>query len=163
MPSFSASSKTMRGSSPWPSISHSLRTVAGRFNVEGIRQAVESLERGNVEAARAHLDGAESELRRLARDLEDVQLDPKAKAGRLFRRQDALNREIDQALQSVAGKKLTPEEQTVFSARLKRLGRREDAIAQLSKTIEPPAGKEGKQRFPHEAVREAIAATSRAD
>ncbi len=133
----------------------------GRINTEAIRQAVEPIERGDVEGARERLEGAENELRRLTRDLEDVPADPKALAGRLFRRQDALNREIDEALRSVAGKKLTDEEKKAFAARMKPLAEREQAIAKLTKTIQPPPGKEGQQRFPHDAARDAVAKTAR--
>ena len=76
----------------------------GRLNTDGIRQAGLPIERGDVEGARERLEAAENELRRLTRDLEDVPADPKALAGRLFRRQDALNRDIERLLHSVAGK-----------------------------------------------------------
>jgi hypothetical protein len=134
----------------------------GRLNTEGVRQAVESIERGDVEVGRERLEGGENELRRLARDIADVQDDPKALAGRLFRRQDTLNRDIDIALQSVAGKTLSAEEKTAFAARLKPLEQRQRAIAELAKTIKPPAGKEGRARFPHEAARDASEKTGRA-
>jgi len=132
-----------------------------RLNSEGIRQALPPIERGDIEGAHERLEAAENELRRLTRDLEDVPRDPKAVAGRLFHRQHALNREIEEALRSVAGRKLTPEEQTAYGERLKPLGQRERAIAELAKTIVPPSGKEGQQRFPHEAAREAVARTGR--
>ena len=134
----------------------------GRVNSEAIRQAVEPIERGDVEGGRERLEGAENDLRRLARDIADVQDDPKALAGRLFRRQDALNRDIDMALQSVAGKTLSTEEKTAFAARLKPLEQRQRAIADMAKTITPPAGREGRARFPHEAAREASEKTGRA-
>ena len=132
------------------------------LNTEGIRQAGLPIERGDVEGARERLEAAENELLRLTRDLEDVPADPKALAGRLLRRQDALNRDIELALASVAGKTLTSEEKAAFAARLKPFEERERAIAALAKTIEPPQGKEAKQRFPHEAAREAVARTNRA-
>ena len=76
----------------------------GRLNTDGLRQAVEPIERGDVEGGRERLEGAENELRRLARDVADVQDDPKALAGRLFGRQDALNRDIDAAFSRREGK-----------------------------------------------------------
>jgi hypothetical protein len=133
-----------------------------RLNTESIAQAAPPIERGEVDAARERLNSAEHELRRLAVDLEDVPSDPKAKAGWLFRQQYALDREIDAALRSVAGKQLTPEEKSAFALRLKQLGQREQAIADSAATIGPPAGKEGNKRFPHDAARDAIAATKRA-
>jgi hypothetical protein len=134
----------------------------GRLNTEGIGKAALPIERGDVDVARERLDWAEHELRRLALDLEDVPNDPKAVAGRLTRQQAALDREIDAALRSSAGKQLTPEEKTVFARRMTRLGEREQAIAQVTGTIQPPTVKEGKQRFPHDAARDAAAATKRA-
>ena len=136
----------------------------GRYglNTESIGKAALPIERGDVELARERLDWAEHELRRLALDLEDVPSDPKAIAGRLSRQQTALDREIDAALRSVAGRQLTAEEKSAFAERMKRLGNREQAIAGLAGTIQPPPGKEGKQRFPHDAARDAVAATKRA-
>jgi hypothetical protein len=134
-----------------------------RLNIEPIRQPIEPIERGDIDQARQRLDGAEHELRRLAQDLEDVPSDPKALAGRLARRQDALNREIDEALRDLRGQdKLSSEEKAVLAARIKSLARREEAIVGLARTIEPPQGKEGRNRFPHEAAREAVNKTSRA-
>ncbi len=109
------------------------------------------------------LEGAENELRRLARDIEDVPADPKALAGRLVRRQYALNGEIDEALHDVRNKdKLGAEEKAALNARMKSLARREEAIARLAKTIKPPEGKEGRNKFPQEAAREAVNKTTRA-
>ncbi|MFI5259254.1 MAG: hypothetical protein ACHQ01_06570, partial [Candidatus Limnocylindrales bacterium] len=133
----------------------------GRLNADGIRQAAEPIERGDLEQARERLEGAENELRRLARDLEDVPTDPKALAGRLARRQDALNRDIDEALGSIRDKKLNAEEKAAFAARMKALTQREQAIASLTKTIQPPAGKEGRNRFPHAAALDAVQKTAR--
>ena len=134
-----------------------------RLNSEEIRQAAEPIERRDIDQARQRLEGAEHELRRLARDLEDVPADPKALAGRLVRRQYALNGEIDEALRDVRNKeKLGAEEKTALATRMKSLARREEAIARLAKTIRPPEGKEGRNRFPQEAAREAVNKTTRA-
>ena len=43
----------------------------GRLNTEGLRQAVEPIERGDVEGGRERLEGAENELRRLAPTLRE--------------------------------------------------------------------------------------------
>jgi len=134
----------------------------GRLNADAIRQAAEPVERGDLEQARERLEGAESELRRLARDLEDVPADPKALAGRLARRQDALNRDVDEALGSIRGKTSSAQEKAAFAARIKALTQREQEIARLTKTIQPPAGKEGKNRFPEGAARDAVQKTARA-
>jgi len=134
----------------------------GRLNADSIRQAAEPIARGDLEQARERLEGAEIELRRLARDLEDVPGDPKALAGRLARRQDALNRDVDEALGSIRGKTLNGEEKAAFAARIKALTQRQQAIARLTKTIQPPAGKEGRNRFPQDAARDALQKTARA-
>ena len=165
-------------STPWPTLQRALEDDArrlavevdqplaengrGRLNADGIRQAVEPIERGDLDQARERLDGAENELRRLARDLEDVPADPKALAGRLFRRQDVLNRDIDEALRSVQDKDSTAEKKAALAARLKSLAQRQQAIARLTKTIQPPAAKEGRNRFPHDAARGAVEKTARA-
>ena len=118
-----------------------------RLNAEGIRQALEPVERGDIEGGREHLQHAEDELRRLARDVADARDDPKAVALRLLRRQDTLNRDIDEAIQSFRGKTTTAEEKLAFAARLKPLESRQRAITELAKSIKPPAGKEGQGTF----------------
>ncbi len=134
-----------------------------RLNIDKILQPIEPLEHGDIDQARQRLDGAEYELRRLAQDLEDVPSDPRALAGRLARRQEALNREIDEALRSRRDQdKLSAEEKAALVARRESLARREEAIVGLARTIQPPQGQEGRNRFPHEAAREAVNKTSRA-
>ena len=128
-----------------------------RLNTEEIRQAAETIERGDIDQARQRLEYAENELRRSTRDIEDVPADPKALAGRLFRRQDALNRDIDEALIQVRSKdKLNAEEKAALASKMKTLARREEEIGRLARTIQPPEGKEGRARFPQEAAREAV-------
>ncbi len=134
-----------------------------RLNVEQVRQPIEPIEHGDIDQAQYRLNGAELELRRLAHDLEDVPSDPRALAGRLAHRQDALNRDIDEALRKLRGQdKLDAEEKAALAARMKSLARREEAIVRLARTIQPPQGQEGRNRFPHEAAREAVNKTSRA-
>ncbi|MGP0062270.1 MAG: hypothetical protein ACLQGP_01545 [Isosphaeraceae bacterium] len=134
-----------------------------RLNSEAIRQAADPIERGDIDQARQNLEGAENELRRLTRDIEDVPADSKALAGRLVHRQYALNNEIDEALRDVRNKdKLSPEEKAALNDRMKSLARREETIGRLARTIQPPAGKEGRSKFPHEAAREAVNKTTRA-
>jgi hypothetical protein len=133
-----------------------------RLNTDSIHQPISPIERGEFEQARDQLEGAENELRRLARDIEDVPADPKALAGRLARRQDALNRDIDEALRSIHGKELAAEEKARFAARMKSFAAREQEIARLTATIVPPDGKEARNRFPHDAARDAAQNTTRA-
>ena len=132
------------------------------MNTDSIRQAIDPIERGDIATSRERLEAAEHELRRLARDIADVQDDPKAVAGRLVQRQWVLNRDIELALSSVAGKQLSPDDKAAFAARLKPLAERQRTIAELAKTIKPPAGKEGQARFPHDAARDAAAKADRA-
>jgi hypothetical protein len=134
----------------------------GRLNADAIRQAALPIEHGEFEQARERLEGAENELRRLARDLEDVPADPKALAWRLTRRQDALNRDIDEAVRSVQGNDVAPEQKARVAEKMKSLAKRQDDIARLARSIVPPAGKEGKNRFPHDAARDAVQKTTRA-
>lgn len=131
----------------------------GRFSTERIQQPIEPIERGEMDAGRERLELAELDLRRFAREIADVPDDPKALAIRLFRRQDVLNRDIDRALQSVAGRQLTDEDKRALAARLKPLEAHQRAIAELARTIKPPDGKEGQAHFPHDAVRDAAAKT----
>ena len=119
------------------------------------------IESGDIDQARQRLEGAEAELRRLAHNLEEVPSDPKAIAGRLVRRQDALNREVDQVVRDGRRQdKLDAGEKAALAARMKALARREEAIVQVARTIQPPQGKEGRNRFPQEATREAVNKTS---
>ena len=134
----------------------------GRFSTERIRQPIEPIERGEMDAGRERLEAAEADLRRFAREIADVPDDPKALALRLFRRQDLLNRDIDRALQPFAGRQLTDEDNKALAARLKPLEARQRAIAELARTIKAPEGKEGQARFPHDAARDAAAKTVRA-
>jgi DNA repair exonuclease SbcCD ATPase subunit len=135
----------------------------GRLNVGEIRQAAEPIERGDVEQARQRLEAAENELRRLARDVEDLPGDPKSLAQRLVRRQDALNGEIGEALNRLREKdKLSKDEKDALADRLKSLGRRQESIAGLAASIRPPEGPSSRSRFPEQAMREAVDKTRRA-
>ena len=80
----------------------SRRTADRGSIVEEIRQAVEPIERGDVDQARQRLESAENELRKLSRDIEDLPTDPKSLASRLVRRQDALNADLAEAQTSSA-------------------------------------------------------------
>ena len=59
-------------------------------------------------------------------------------------RQGVLNRDIELAVSSVAGRQLTADQKAAFAARMKPLQERQRAIAELAKSIQPPSGKEGK-------------------
>jgi hypothetical protein len=134
-----------------------------RLNSEEIHRAVEAIVQGDIEQARQRLEGAENELRRLARDIEDVPSDPKALAGRLARRQSALNHEIDAAIREVrANGNLDTDEKAALASRLMLLARRQEAIAKLTETIQPTGGKVSRSRFPSEAARAAVQNTARA-
>ena len=63
-----------------------------------VHDAIGPLEHGDLDRARQQLEGAEVELRRLARDLDDAPTDPKAIAQRLARRQEALSGQVKDTL-----------------------------------------------------------------
>ncbi|MDR3636399.1 MAG: hypothetical protein P4L84_21530, partial [Isosphaeraceae bacterium] len=108
----------------------------GRLNTQAVREPVAPLERGAMDEARQRLEGAEAELRRLARDIEDVPNDPKALARRLVQRQDQLNGQVAEALGEFRGKNdLKPDEKTALAQKLKPLADREEAIARLAKAL----------------------------
>ncbi len=135
----------------------------GQLNVEEIRQAVEPIERGDVDQARQRLESAENELRKLSRDIEDLPTDPKSLAYRLVRRQDALNGDLADAQNQLREKdKLNKDEQDALADRLKALGRRQEAIARLAASIKPPERPLSRGRFPEHAAREAADKTRRA-
>ncbi len=138
----------------------------GRVNIEAIRQAVEPIEQGDLDQARQRLEGAEQELRRLARDIEDVPNDPKALAARLARRQDELNGPIAEAIREV---KDTPREPTVkqmttMVEKLRPLAERQEAIARLAATIQPPRDPqtEAFKSFPQDQAKSAVQSANRA-
>ena len=75
----------------------------GRLNTNVVHDAVAPLEHGDLDQARQRLEGAEVELRRLARDLDDAPADPRAIAQRLVRRQQALGDQVKDALKPLPG------------------------------------------------------------
>lgn len=120
----------------------------GRLNTQAVREPVVPLERGAMDEARQRLEGAENELRRLARDIEDVPTDPKALARRLVQRQDQLNGQIAEASAEARGKnELTAEEKTALTRALKPLADRQEEIARLAKVLA-----EAKPSDPHHPV-----------
>lgn len=102
-----------------------------RVDAGALARAVEPLERGEVEPGRQRLDEAESTLRRLARDLDDVGDDPRAAARRLARRQDALNNQVAQAIQEARD----PEQKKALPPKLAALAERQRAIAELTAAL----------------------------
>ncbi|HWE39706.1 MAG TPA: hypothetical protein VG406_24365 [Isosphaeraceae bacterium] len=137
----------------------------GRLNTGVLRDAVEPIERGDLDQARQRLEGAEAELRRLARDLDDVPADPKAIARRLSRRQEALNAQVNEALRPFQGKAEAPatvEEKAARAAQLKPLADRQEAIARLAAAIEPPEKPGSKKPVAEDAVRDARKGTAQA-
>jgi hypothetical protein len=112
-----------------------------RLNPDPIQRAVAPIARGDLDAARPQLDQGENELRRLARDLEDVQDDPKALARRLQQRQQALREQVVAAVREVKKEEIkTPEAKAALAGRLKPLAQRQEAIARLAAAL--PAAKE---------------------
>jgi hypothetical protein len=111
-----------------------------RLNAEALAQAVEPLRRGQIEQSTQALDGAENELRRLARDLEDVRNDPKALARRLAQRQDALRNQTAEVIRDTIQDRNapTPVEKNALVGRVQPLAERQKAIARLAAAIPAP-------------------------
>ncbi|MEO6810145.1 MAG: hypothetical protein ABI353_13610, partial [Isosphaeraceae bacterium] len=102
-----------------------------RLNVDTLAQAAEPIERGDVNQGRERLEASETELRRLARDLDDVRDDPKALARRLARRQD----ELRKLTKDIVNAAKTPEAKAEAAGKLKPLANRQSAIAKLAAAI----------------------------
>jgi hypothetical protein len=135
----------------------------GRLNTGVIRDAVEPIERGDLDQARQRLEGAEVELRRLARDLADVPADPRAIAQRLARRQDALASQVNEALRPFQGKsEPSDEEKAARAAALEPLAGRQQAIARLAAAIALVAPAGSKKAVGEEALRTAQRSTEEA-
>lgn len=138
----------------------------GRLNVEPIRQAVGPLERGELAPARDRLAGAEAELRRLARDLEETPGDLKALASRLARRQDQIVNDLARALGDVRrANDLLADERAAVDRRLALIVARQKAVAGLVATVlKSHEAKNGdvEPKFPREAAEQAAAAATRA-
>lgn len=129
----------------------------GRLNVDAIAQVIEPLQRGQIEQGTQRLEGAEFELRRLARDLEDVRDDPKALARRLAQRQEVVRNQVAEVVRETVPdpNKIAPEEQSALKERLKPLVDREEAIGRLAAAITPPKEQQ-------DAAKNAIERTQRA-
>jgi|GEM_PF-1942411 len=137
----------------------------GGVNTEAIRQAVDPIERGDLEQARHRLEGAEHELRRLTRDLEDVPNDLKALAGRLARRQEALAGPVAEAIREVKDKpEPSVQDMAAMIEKLRPLAERQEAIARLVASIQPPHNTQSEdfKRFPQDAARSATQGTAHA-
>lgn len=101
----------------------------GRLNTEAIRQAVAPIEHGDLEQGRYRLEGAEGEIRRLTRDIEDTPRDLKAFAQRLVRRQDVLNAQIEEAGAEFRDRpNMTPADKAELAAKLRLLTERQAQI-----------------------------------
>ena len=127
-----------------------------RIDTDAVRRPIEPLERGDLPDAVRRLEESENGLRRLARDVEDVPLDPKALARRLARRQEQLANDVIAAVAEPRRKdSLPPDEQAAFAARSRPLAERQADIAKLAAGIVPPEPQKGQ-------AREAVQATERA-
>ncbi|WP_020467130.1 hypothetical protein, partial [Singulisphaera acidiphila] len=140
----------------------------GRLNTDPVHQAAEPIERGDLDQARQRLENAESELRRLVRDLEDIPEDSRALAYRLARRQDVLGMQVGEAIREnkPAQSEPTAEEKNALAKSLAPLLERQAEIARLAETIQKPkdaaADSEAAKRFPADAARAAVQSTARA-
>ena len=137
----------------------------GRLNTDPLRQAAEPLERGEIDQSRQQLQGAEAELRRFARDLDDVPGDLKALARRLAARQDQLANEILEALGEARGKPVLPaDEKQGLAKKLAPLTERQEAVARLvSAMLDTKEAKaDPHPGFPADAARSAVDALKKA-
>ena len=137
----------------------------GRLNVDALREAAGPIERGDLEQARQRLEGAEQELRRVARDLEDLPNDPKALAIRLARRQDELAGPVEEAIREVRDKpEPTAVELAAMVDKLRPLAEAQEAINRLANAIRPPADpqSDAAKSFPQDVARAAVQSTTRA-
>jgi hypothetical protein len=127
------------------------------LNAAALAQAVPPIAQGDIAAGKQQLEGAERELERVARDLEDIQTDPRALAARLVRRQDALRNQATEAIRETVQDRNNPkpEEVDALKARLKPLIDRQEAIHKLAAAIPTPPEKQ-------DALRHAVERTSRA-
>ena len=138
----------------------------GRLNVDPLRQAAEPIERGDIPQGKQALIGAENELRRLARDLDDVPGDLKALARRLAARQDQLANETLEALAEKRGKTAVPDaEKPAFAKALAPLAKRQEALARLTRAIldtDEAKSDRDRPRFPRDAANQAAEAAKHA-
>ncbi|WP_406698518.1 hypothetical protein V5E97_06515 [Singulisphaera sp. Ch08] len=138
----------------------------GRLNTDPLHQAAEPIERGDFDQARQRLEIAESELRRLVRDLEEIPGDPRALAQRLTRRQEALGLQVAEAIrvQKPAQSAPTAEETNALARSLAPLLAKQTEIGRLAETIQAPADADSEvaKRFPGDAARAAVQSTARA-
>jgi hypothetical protein len=128
-----------------------------RFNADALAQPVEPLLRGDTEQAHERLVNADHELRRLARDLDDVREDPKAFARRLARRQEQLRNQIRETIRQTVTDRDDPadDELKALTERLGPLIDRQEAIGRLIAALPAP----GEQQ---EAKKQAIERQSQA-
>ncbi len=138
----------------------------GKLNVDPLRQAAEPIERGDVPQGKQAMVGAENELRRLTRDLEDVPGDLKAFAQRLAARQEQLTNETLEALAEKRGKTSVPDDEKAALAKtLKPLATRQEMLAKLAKAIldtDEAKSDRDRPRFPRDAANQAAEAAKRA-
>ncbi len=142
---------------------------AGRngLNTDPVRQAIEPIERGDLDQGRHQLNGAENELRRLARDLEDAPGDIKALARRLAQRQERLVNDEVAALGEHRNKTDVPAaDRAALAGELKPIAEGQKAIADLAAAILKSKDAQGdspaEAKFPREAAEKAASATARA-
>ena len=129
----------------------------GRLNPQPLREAIPPIERGEIEQGRRRMEEAEHELRRVARDAEDVPADPKALVRRLQRRQEALARQVAEAVREAKGKdNPTAAERSALAASLKPLAEDQAAILKLAEALKVDEPRKGAARDASQAVARAL-------
>ncbi len=125
----------------------------GRLNPQPLREAIPPIERGEIEQGRRRMEEADAELRRVARDAEDVPADPKALVRRLQRRQEALARQVAEAVRETKGKdNPTAAERSALAASLKPLAEDQAAILKLAEALKVDEPRKGAARDASQAV-----------
>ncbi len=129
----------------------------GRLNPQPLREAIAPIERGEIEQGRRKLEEAEAELRRVARDAEDAPADPRALAWRLRRRQEALARQVAEAVREIKGKdNPSAAEKATLAAALKPLAEEQAAILKLTEALKVDEPRKGAARDASQAVARAL-------
>ena len=139
----------------------------GPLNIGPIHQAADPIARGELDQGRQHLEGAEAELRRLARDLVEAPDDLKALARRLVAKQEQINNDVAAALGEARNKDHLPEqERNALAKMLQPQADRQRSVAKLAAAI--LASKEAKAanaepKFPRDQAKQARNAAERAE
>ena len=130
----------------------------GRVNVSTLTNAREAIERGEPDQIRARMEGAENELRRVGREIEEVREDSRSLARRLLKRQEQLQQDATRTLRETVRDRSRPrdEEMAALQEKLEPLRGRQEAIAGLLGTLAVPGDKEQLKREANDRQERAV-------